>query len=217
MKSLFNYWQDNERVKKFLDAGSRDAMVAYVVKKYFKQIKNANWLDIGAGPGFIQNLVNNGKYRLSVALDISISALLIHGNEDSQKVAGSFRFFPFRINSFSFISTFFCLSDYPITRENISQIHSLLCRNGHFLWVDYSAEDEYWELRKKNHKPDGLQGNINLRKASDLGSKISDYKLMKLLEEEEKTFVSSGSSFKRRLNQIPDKILRKFFILLFKS
>ena len=214
---LFHYWQDETRVKKFLQGGSREKMVDFVLQKTFSLFTNANWLDIGAGPGFIQRKNLNKRIRLCVVLDISLSALLIHSNQYSQKVAGSFLNLPFRKLGFNCLTSFFCLSDYPGIKSIIVTFQPLLEIKGKLLLVDYAKDDEYWETRTLNHGKNGLVGNINLRDEQLFRKIVEPESSFRLIYAETQKFQTNSRKLEMPSFRLPKLIKRCFFQVLYQK
>jgi len=208
-KSLFEYWQDEERAQKFLDGGTRTDMVKYVLKKDTHLLEQSNWLDIGGGAGFIQSNVGIDLYRMAVVLDISLEGLRIHICKESQRINGSFKSPPFRRDAFDTISSFFCLSDYPELGEILTSFVRM-ANGGHFILVDYGKGDEYWENRKKAQSP-SLIGNINLRSAEYISQYAYKHKNLEAQESEDKEIIVEAKKLKNRLHSLPAIIKRVFF------
>lgn len=207
-KSLFEYWQDEQRARKFLDGGTRTDMVKYVLKKDRRFIEQSNWLDIGGGAGFIQSNVEIDLYRMAVVLDISLEGLRVHICKESQRINGSFKSPPFRRDAFDTISSFFCLSDYPELGEILTSFVRM-ANGGQFILVDYAKGDEYWENRKKAHNP-SLIGNINLRSAEHISQYAYKYKNLQVQESEDKEIIVEAKELRTRLHTLPAIIKRVF-------
>ena len=212
-KTLFDYWQEEFRARKFLKGGTRTPMVEYVTREDIDLLRNATWLDIGAGAGFIQSKVDPRIYRMVIALDISWEGLKVHQCRYSQRICGSFFSPPFRKGAFEVISSFFCLSDYPNLLKIVDSLVSL-AEGGKFILVDYAEGDEYWETRKINHAPE-LIGNINLRSEEYISQEVYKFETIDLESVEVKSFRTSTKDLSSGHLELPEIITRKFIHCIF--
>ncbi len=168
-ETLFRYWQDGARAKKFLDGGTRTPVLDEVGTRYHTYYSDSMWLDVGTGAGFpLHHLQRWAKPRVTAGVDISHAMLQNHMIGDAGKVLGSAVKLPTRSASFTFVSSFFCFSDYPLLDPFFSEMTRVCVPNGHVLYVDYAKGDEYWETRRAMHGHNGIVGNINLRSPKDI-------------------------------------------------
>ncbi|RMG22471.1 MAG: class I SAM-dependent methyltransferase, partial [Methanobacteriota archaeon] len=162
-EKLFQYWQDENRARKFLSGGTREAAIEFC-RSFKTHFAEKVWMDIGTGTGYVvKKLLHDYRPKAIIGIDISKAMLAMYQVEDALLAISSAFNLPFRDRSVDAISTFFCLSDYPSLTPFLHQVKRTLRNEGIFLFVDYAKGDGYWELRKKHHGENGIVGNINLR------------------------------------------------------
>lgn len=207
--SLFAYWQNEERTRRFVQGGTRIQMIHDVVDEQGDRLTKGIWIDIGTGAGFIQQVIaEKFAFRgLAVGVDMSIAMLQKYLNREVQRVAGVFQALPFRKGSVDTTSSFFCLSDYPNLRSIFQNFADLLRPHGNILYIDYTRGDQYWEIRKKSTK---LIGNINLRTPEYIAQILTEIPTLQIDFTDANAYEVSAHELKQRLPELPDTLTRKF-------
>lgn len=206
LRSLFNYWQDYERAKKFLEGGTRTDMVHKVVREELDPHHSGYWLDVALGAGFVQS-VQKSSFTMRIGLDISWAMLEVN-KQEVQKILGSGLIPPFRKGSIEILSSFFCFSDYPNIETILENLFPIISPHGFLLYIDYAKGDEYWETRKQMHSP-SLVGNINLRLPHEISALVSK----EVLRSEIVSFQVQASPLQSQVPNIQPTIQRKFILL----
>ncbi|MHA2503714.1 MAG: class I SAM-dependent methyltransferase [Candidatus Kariarchaeaceae archaeon] len=212
-ESLFDYWQDPERAKKFKSGGSRVSAVRYLLNKAEVEIHQGTWIDTAIGAGFVQSqLFQTVEPSLLVGVDFSRPMLELVDSE-VERVLGSTFSLPFRKESSTIVTNIFCLSDYPDPSTAFEEYARVVKTGGLVMFLDYSSEDEYWTLRQQAHSEE-VVGNINLRNPDTIKQflpKMLRVVLNIILEAE-----TSTDSFDSRI-ELPGTLKRAFlFVELYK-
>ncbi len=211
IKSLFMYWQDQDRAEKFLKGGTREKAIEEA--KGFKRLFSGKvWADMGTGTGYVVKRLKDHFNPISiVGIDISRAMLQRYQVDGAHRVLATTSGLPLRDASIGAVSIFFCLSDYPDLRPFFAEVARVLVKDGPFLFVDYAKGDQYWETRKVHHGEKGIVGNINLRTTEEVKSRLEqNFNVVHL------DYVSDMVDSKRLHApfQLPLKIERKFIMAL---
>jgi ubiquinone/menaquinone biosynthesis C-methylase UbiE len=215
-KSLFNYWNSADRAKKFTKGATRTSMVNFVINKEAGTLAKKSWLDVGIGAGFVQKIYQ-GDFCNIIGLDISIAMLLLIDDERVFKIAGSFLKIPLRKNCINIASSFFCLSDYPELKRNLTLISSCIEPEGVLIYVDYSQGDDYWERRKNLHETEGIVGNINLRSTEEIKDNFENSKDLTCIHTETVEFNENSKDMILPIFELPKTLMRRFLFIKLKK
>ena len=210
-KSLFWYWQDQDRAVKFLKGGTREKAIDEA-RRFGKFFCGKIWADMGTGTGYVVKRLKDYFKPISIiGIDISQPMLRSYQVKEAQRVLATTSGLPLRNGSIGAVSIFFCLSDYPDLKPFFVEVARVLDWEGPFLFVDYAKGDQYWEARKAHHGEKGIVGNINLRTTEEVKDQLEPNFNIVHLE-----YVCDIVDSKRLHPpfQLPSKIERKFIMAL---
>jgi ubiquinone/menaquinone biosynthesis C-methylase UbiE len=212
-KKLKNHWENKARAIKFREGQSRSKVAKLIVQRHEPDMHQGSWLDTGVGAGFIQSLVSESiSPCLHVGLDFSQQMLESHSNPYGERILASTFALPFRKDSFTLVTNFFSLSDYPNIKDAFVELLRTLIPGSIMSHTDYASGDEYWENRIKAHGKklqDSTEviGNINLRNLVDIRENIpTDFQIIK---QEVIEYLVESSQMKAPFD-LPREICRRF-------
>lgn len=216
LNKLQKHWNNKRRALKFQKGQSRTVAVKYMISKIETDIHMGSWLDTGTGSGFIQSHVHQDiQPILFVGLDFSRTMLEAQLSPLGERIQSTTFQLPFRKRSFSLISNFFSLSDYPDIDPAFREFFEVMDSSGIFVYLDYSKGDDYWETRKLFHdKKIGKQeiiGNINLRSIEDIERMLEVN--FRVTHRETISYDVSSSEFNSDFD-LPEIVNRKFLFCM---
>lgn len=211
---LHRYWKDESRARKFTKGGTRTKAVRFLLDKAEVEIHKGVWIDTAIGAGFVQSqLYNTVQPNFLIGIDFS-RAMLDLVDEPTERILASAFSLPIRSRVANLATNIFCLSDYPDPGEALSELARITKNRGIVMYLDYSDDDGYWKIRRENHDPDTIIGNIHLRNPDSIINYLPSG--MRIVQNILIEYEVESDEFDNRL-KLPQKLKRVFlFVELYK-